>query len=133
MALPENVLFHKLKGARGWSSFFTQNVDVAKVVEITYRKRLFKIFDTECDYTMCIKYNQLKKHTDLAPTFTGGSGGFGVTVVDTVKMTQLMTVRYATKEDILEEFNSINQKREKLKAFHDEHYKKLREQFPDQE
>jgi hypothetical protein len=129
--LPKGILFHKLKGTRGWSSFFTQDIDVANIERISYRKRLFKIFDRDRDYTIWITYRQMRNSVSIAPTITG-NGNKGITLVDTVKVSHLLTLRYVNEEDAIKEINEIQQKRDRLKKYDDERYHNIRKDFPDQ-
>lgn len=128
--LPEGILYHKLKGTHGWSSFFTQEIDVANVEKISFRKRLFKIFDRDRDYTIWITYRKLMNSTSISPTINE-KGKYGVTFVDTVKATHLLSLRYLNEEDAIEEINEIQRKRDRLKKYDDDRYADIRKEFSD--
>ena len=55
MSLLRGVVFHTLKGIDGYSSLNYSKIDVAKVVDITWRKRLFCIHDREQKFMVEIK------------------------------------------------------------------------------
>ena len=49
-----DVLFHTLKGINGWSICKRKTIDVARVENVTWRKRRFKILDRDYDYTLSV-------------------------------------------------------------------------------
>lgn len=133
MTLPKGVVFYTLTGAKGWSSYFRQTLDIARVTNLQYHKRLFKVFDRDCDYTLQIDYRMPTEETTLAPTFTHGRGGgsFGFAVVDTVKLQHLITSRYRTKEEVQEEVQRIRTKQHKFEEFQKQQYAALQKQLED--
>jgi hypothetical protein len=106
------ILFHTLKGINGWSNFSLKELDVAKIMSISYRERLFKIFDRDEPYSLEISYNHTIENTSVAPVFTGGKIGFSLYQKTTIE--QSITKRYQTKKDVDLEFSEINHKMKKL-------------------
>jgi hypothetical protein len=113
MSLPKDLVFHTLKGVKGWSGFFCQRIDVARVTDMMFHKRLFKLMNRDCDYTLRIDYYKPEENLTVAPTFVRGKVGF--TLVNTVELSQLLTLRYKTEGDVQNEMDEIRDKQKKLK------------------
>ena len=99
------MFMRTLRGIPGMSSKFLQTVDVAKVGQMTYNRRLFRIFDREYPYTFRLNYRDITTDTSIAPAFVGARVGF--TVVDKTYLDYDMTYRYKTEADILVDMKEI--------------------------
>lgn len=121
-------LCHILKGVNGWSSCNLQKIDVSFVNEISYRKRLFSFLQKEYPYSLTIEYNIPREYITVSPIF-GGKGGF--TINKQVDLTQLITKRYKTENQCMEEISKIKQKQEQIKKFNEYLFKKFHEDNPD--
>jgi hypothetical protein len=109
----QNLLFHTLKGIKGWSDLSLVKIDVAKVLDIIYHKRLFMICDRSYPYTLYIKYAEPKEYIGTYPVIgTNGTTGIGIT--HNVTLTQVITKRYRSEKEVQEEINQIAQKQNKL-------------------
>jgi hypothetical protein len=111
----KDIIFHTLRGVDGWSSFNRSIIDVARVVSITYHKREFKIYDTDHNYTLTIEYEQPEDEIKIVYV----KNGFGVT--HGTKTLHMLTKRYVTEIDVLNEIREIEEKQKKLE--------KIRENF----
>ena len=89
--------------------------DVGKIIDITYNKRSFRIFDRDCLYTMTIKY------AEPSETYGFGFGfPFGIpipTIVwnGSVDLITILKLRYKNEEDAKQEILDIQLKQDKLK------------------
>ena len=119
------MLFHTLKGVRAWSNFYCQKVDVARVIETEQRRRLFKIFQYDHDYSLTIKYRETTIESDVAPTIGTGSHGMvvGTTFVDKVKKVQIITLRYKNIKDMQDDVQEIEDKQSRLRRFVERQFK----------
>ena len=106
-----NILFHTLKGIRGWSHCELSKIDVAKVISLDYHERLFKIFDTNHPYTLTIEYKEPKHSTTVSPVFAGKGG---ITINDVTVTEQTITKRYKSEKDVKKEVIEIKIKQEEL-------------------
>lgn len=109
------VLFHTLKGKNGWSHLSLSKIDVARVVNVRWTERLWKIFDKDCPYTLNIEYYLPQTKTSIAPTF--GSGRTGYTVYNETVLNHSITKRYKTKEDVEREIAELERKMKKLDRY----------------
>lgn len=108
----KGMLFYTLKGVSGWSTCSHANIDVARVLKISYNKRMFIFFDRDYKYTMSIEYDEIKSETDISSVF-GGKGGF---VIDnTVILEQTITKRYKTQKEVNIDINEIKKRQNILK------------------
>ena len=61
------TVYHTLKNCvRGWSTFYTNPLDVSKIISVTYTERLFCLFNPEYIYSVIINYSRPRSD----PTFT---------------------------------------------------------------
>ena len=103
-------MIHILKGLNGWSKLNISSIDINKIKNINYKKRLFTIFDTNYPYTLTIEYNEPLYHYGIAP----GYGLYGPSIiVNHVYLTQYITKRYATEIEIQIEIKEIKNKQNK--------------------
>mgnify|MGYP003384689975 FL=1 len=110
----DKLIFHTLKGIKGWSSCSYTKIDIGKIISIKYHERMFKIFNQDHDYTLTIEYDEAHTYTTLSPVI-GGKGGFTVnTVTDTER---LITKRYETLKDVEREIKEIKLKQSTLNNY----------------
>lgn len=115
-----NVLFHRLKGAKGWSMYSPENtLDVANIVNIHVNKRLFSIFDRDKPYTLWISYYNPEE--EISPMFGIGINGYPtVGVYSKTKLYHDITARYSTKEEAENDMKDIMAKQEKLEKIQEQ-------------
>ena len=58
----KGLVYHKLKGIRGWSNLNISKIDVYKVMDIYYEKRLFCILNKDYPYKLIIEYHAHPKY-----------------------------------------------------------------------
>jgi len=107
---PMGFLFQKIKLAFGWGDRINK-FDVARIVDMCYYKRLFRIFNRDKKYTLCIKYENPRTETDIVPVFT--SRGLGVAVTESAKLTSVATFR-CSEEEAVDTIEKIDAKLERL-------------------
>ena len=105
-----NLLFHTLKSIKAWSDLSLVKIDVAIVLDISYNKRLFMIWDRSYPYTLYIKYAEPKEYIGTYPVI----GTNGTTIIHNVTLTQVITKRYRSEKEVQEEIDQIAQKQNKL-------------------
>jgi len=86
---PVGFLFQKIKLAFGWGKRVNK-LDVARIVDMCYHKRLFRIFDRDKKCTLRITYDNPRK------VFT--AKGLGVTVTSETEFTSIVTFRCSEQE-----------------------------------
>jgi hypothetical protein len=89
--MTSSIISHVFKGISGWSYWKLNCVDVSKVESVMYKKRLFKLFDRQYDYTLSIHYY-------LQDAFRSK------TLVE-------ITKRYKTEKEIIDEIYEITNKK----------------------
>ena len=110
----QGVVFHSFQGKLAWwSSDDIVLLDVSKMSNIYYKKRMFKIFDRECDYKVVIHYR------DPQDGFISGTGVIPVVPVISYgcRATHVLSRRFATKESAMAEIEVIAEKKEKLDRY----------------
>lgn len=109
----------------GWGEFsHLTRIDVAKVVEMYYSRRLFRIFQRHLPYQLTIVYNEPHQQTSIAPTFTGR--GMGITPYNETVLTTDINKRYSTKHDVLEEMREIADEQKTLSLLGEDLIKKIK-------
>ena len=99
---------YTLRGKSGWSICKFKNISISEVVELSYHKRQFMIFDRKFPYTLNIMYYKPKIMTNtivMNPTIYNKYE----------KCWFVITKRYKTEQDILNEINDIKQKQKLIK------------------
>ena len=109
----EGIIFHTLKGIRGWSKLNISTIDVYKIKDIYYNKRLFCIFDRNYPYTLIIKYNEPQESINLAPGINF-KGGVTLSLVNNMCLISDITKRYKTEIEVKNEIEEINIKQKKI-------------------
>ncbi len=59
----EGLVYHTLKGIRGWGNLNISKIDVHRIEEIYYEKRLFCILNKDYPYKLTIEYHTHKNDT----------------------------------------------------------------------
>jgi hypothetical protein len=112
----EGLIHHTLKGIKGWSFLSISTIDIYKVKEICYKKRLFCVFDRKHPYTLTIEYNEPQKRFTIAPGMC--VNGFYTMVLTYYETSiSLITKRYQTKDEIENEINEIKLQQQKMELF----------------
>ena len=110
----QGVVFHSFQGKLAWwGASNTSLLDVAKVCEIYHKKRLFKIFDRECDYKVVVSYR------DPRDGYIWGVEGLSLIPVISYgcRATHTVSRRFATEEAAMAEIAEIAEKKEKLDRY----------------
>ena len=104
MAL-KGILFHTLNGLRGNSVNFSRRLDIAKIIDVSYKARVFKIRQTLYPFTMKVRYEYEEKPTGryVCP----------------------ITFRYRTEKEIQDEIEHINKKQKQLESYKDKIIKEM--------
>ena len=110
------MIFHTLKGIKGWSTLSIQKIDIYKIKEIYYKKRLFCIFNRDHPYNLIIIYNEPRTTIDFAPGINF-NGGFTTSMVESTSLTVNITKRYKTEIEVKNEIKEIQMKQNKIKLF----------------
>lgn len=103
------IIFHNLRGKPGWSNLQIRNLDVALITHVSYHKRLFCIFDSDCPWTLQVQY-ALPRTTYMTPVITVPGTHIGTTVGQAIQEKQFITVRFPSKEDCDAEVKAIHMK-----------------------
>lgn len=121
------TLYHTFKGfVKGLSSFHVNPVDVRKVINMDYRKRLFCINDTEYKYSLEIEYYDPR--SELSVTYIRSASGHVETrFYNHYEETSEMTLRYKTEKEIINEINEIKKKQNLISEYDNQQNLKLEE------
>lgn len=85
------------RGVRGWTNFNPfQMLDVARIVDYGYSKRIFCLFNQDHPYTFWIEYHEPTDNHKLVPVI-GPSLGIGI--VSSASIDHTITMRYKTEAD----------------------------------
>ena len=116
----KGLVFHTFKGKQGWSDYFLNPVDVARVATMEHRKRLFSIFDGDHPYSLTVTYNKKTIEPEFTVGVAAGTHLHPVVVAsDTVKEQQLITFRYKTEEEVQADIDAVIEKQKKLDKYVD--------------
>lgn len=105
----EGILLHMLKGVPGG------RIDIAKVIDLGWNKRLFCILERDYPYKVWIAYNQPTTLYMSVPTYT--TNGATITIVPTYSSIQIIESRYKTQDDAINEVLEIKQKQKKIEEY----------------
>ena len=100
------TLFHTLKGSPGWGYPELITIDIAKVINVGYHRRLFRIFDRDLPYALDLIYYKPEPGKLL---------GMGICV--NPLSIQLVSKRYPSKAVVKSELEEINSKIALLNRF----------------
>jgi hypothetical protein len=93
------MLYHILKGIPGQSSLSINKIDVFKIIDMNYHKRLFMMVDRKHPYTLRINYSHIEIEPPMFP-FLGNN----------VTSESIITKRYKNLKEIHEEIDEIKRK-----------------------
>ena len=116
---------HTLKGIPGWSSLSIQTVDVRKVLEMEWAHRLFMLRDRDHPLTLRIKYLDPHSEANVTPVFVGGK--MGISVTDSYVQDSIITKRYRTEQDLMNDFREIERLKKIIASYDDIEQKRLQE------
>lgn len=105
MTALKGILFHIPSGLSGNSLHFVRKLDVAKITDVSYRKRLLRIRKRLYPYTMRVHY----KYDDKPG----------------IIYTNSITFRYRTEKEIQDEIEHINKKQKQLESYKDKIIKEM--------
>lgn len=108
------VVFHYLAGKNGWSTCRARCLDVSLIKNIDHRKRLFRILDRDCPYSLEVIY-ALPKVIESSGLVLTAEMDLGVGLNESVQLEQSITVRLHSKKACLDEISIISQKQESLR------------------
>lgn len=109
----EGVFFHTLKGINGLSYLNISCIDISKIKSMTYRRRLFCIFEKDYPFTLEIIYKEPKTEIRINPVLAGNNVGAGLHQY--TSFTQIITKRYKCENDVFDEIKEIKRKEELMK------------------
>lgn len=119
------TLYHTFNGfAKGLSSFHINPIDIRKIIDIQYRKRLFCILDIEYKYTLEIEYSIPTNRLSISPVIVFGNLGIANNINN---KTSIMTLRYKTEKEVINIIEEIKMKQNLISQFDNEQNKKLQE------
>jgi hypothetical protein len=106
------LFFHTLSGTNGWSFYGTNNLDIAKVLSISYKKRAFCLFNRDRPFSLYLTYNEPGFGITLLPIF----GGLGAKWLfyPHWNPTKTITKRYKTEEECKAELSKIQMEKQKI-------------------
>lgn len=85
-------IFHK---------FGSKNINVYNILGVWYRERLFRIFNREFKYELSVEYKH--QTTTLIPIYINSMVYF----MPSTEYSQIDTIRYKYKDDLMNEYNKI--------------------------
>ena len=110
------ILYHTLKNfVRGWSGFYINPIDIRKIKNIYYNKRLFCIFDPEYEYTLSIHY--YNPRSEYTPNIMFINGRSNIVLSEKYVEESYMTLRYKTECEVKKEIEEIEKLQDKIKEF----------------
>jgi hypothetical protein len=119
------TLYHPPKNfVRGWSGFYINPVDIRKIRGIYYKKRLFRLFNTEYEYTLNIIYYNPRSEYGANLAFIPGKGSSVILSEKYVEESH-MTLRYKTEYEVKKEIETIYELQDQIKKFDEIKNKKL--------
>lgn len=95
----KGILSYKLKGKYGWSSYQPDIIDVADIISLSYKKRLFCLLDKESPYTLNIECFHITSKT---------SRGTGLTFIPRNNFKSIITRRFKTVVEIEKQINILS-------------------------
>jgi hypothetical protein len=101
---------------RGWSEFYTNPLDIRKIINISYHKRLFCLWDSEYKYSVTITYSNPRSVNTNSPVITLG-GNVGMSLTTGYRDKSIMTVRYKTENEVLEVIDNINKRKNLINIY----------------
>ena len=112
----KGIIFHTLKGIKGWSELSISTIDIYKIKNIYYEKRLFCIFNKNHPYNLIIEYHEPTESIDLVPGINF-NGGITISLVSQMNLITDITKRYKTEIEVKNEIEEIKIKQKKIELF----------------
>lgn len=106
------LIFHELSLPFGWGNQEIRNLDLAKIINVSYRRRLFCLLQQDRPYTLCIDYKHKTTSTGVAPVIVAG-GRAGMSFYEKTDNEIVITCR-GTLDEITSEHNEIMKKMKRL-------------------
>jgi uncharacterized protein YpiB (UPF0302 family) len=103
----KNLIFHTLKGVKGWSYLDIDKIDVARVNKMFYYRRSFCFFEEDKPYSLFIDYHLPKNK--IFPIYCN--------FIYVVELEQRISKRYSNEEEVVKEIFEINRKKEILEKY----------------
>lgn len=107
------ILFHTLKGSKGWSTCDIVKVDVARITKMEYDRRLFCLLDMDKPFTLQLTYYLPQVESRVAPVWNFGHS-MGAAFVNETTLERLITKRYGSEDEVKQEILEIERKMEKV-------------------
>ena len=114
----KGLFSHTLTGRAGWSNCSITCIDPALVVNVHIRKRLFKIFDRDCAYTLTLKYAEPVQKTVVNYGFNT-NGGLTFVPTSQTDLHQLITKRYVSLSDAQKEIAEIEKYQKMMRQYNE--------------
>ena len=117
------ILYHTLKNfVRGWSKFYINPIDIRKITNIYYNKRLFCIFDPEYEYTLRINYYNPRIeyiiNNIVIYSIYNYTPFINIPYISEQYVEEsYMTLRYKTECEVKKEIEKIKKLQDKIKEF----------------
>ncbi len=86
-----------------------QRFFVYKINEISYRERVFCIFDKELPFELSLRYKELSKSMEVAPII-GAKGGFQLQ--EKTNLEKTYNFRFESSEECQHNIDEVNKKKE---------------------
>ena len=102
-----------MKGMKGWSELSISTIDVYKIKDIYYKKRLFCIFNKNHPYKLTIEYDEPTESMGIASGINFNRG-FTTSLVKEVDLTVDITKRYKTEIEVINEIKETRMKQNKI-------------------
>lgn len=106
------LLFHRINTVFGWGTKI-RDIDVTRVLDMKFHKRLFRIRDRNYPYTLRINYYDPENDIYPFPVLTPQGIGFGAIVAS--KTEKIITFRYPNTDELNKDINEINRLHEAMK------------------
>lgn len=101
------LIHHMIKSPFGWG-YKVKNLDISKIKNIYYHKRLFMIFQRNLPYTLTVEYEDPHIVYDIAHVF---GKHVSVAMYSTDKSDKIITYRLSTEKECVDEINNIENKK----------------------
>jgi hypothetical protein len=114
------TIYYTIKNCvRGWSSLYVNPVDIRKIINIGYSKRLFRVTNRDYMYTLDIEYSNPHTDFNVAPVigFNNSHGLSGVAMVESYHPSSSVTMRFKTLNDVRAEVDNITRLQNKIKEY----------------
>lgn len=103
------LVSYRLNGSPGWSRVAISNIDITKITNISYRKRLFRIFDRDKLYSLEIEYQDFPYNFPIFDKYRYTS------LSEYMTDRHMITKRYAFEHNVKHDFHEIKLRIKALK------------------